>query len=80
MRVRQTQLGELWVGSAVYRFLQLKGYRFRYIITKQEPMSNEDDRTHTIVREETFFAAMTHWEKLLPDNNDAGPDHELVPN
>ena len=80
MRVRQTQLGELWVGNAIYRFLQLKGYRSRYVITKQEPMSNEDDRTHTIAREDTFFAAMNHWEKLLPDEEDTGPDYELVTN
>ena len=69
MKVTEIQLADLWRGSSHYRLLFLKGERARFVITKQDVMS-DDSRTHRITTERTLLEVMQHWEKLLPDDDD----------
>lgn len=69
MKVTETQLADLWRGSSHYRLLLLKGDRIRFVITKQDPLAN-DDRTHRITTERTLMEVMPHWEKLYPDDDE----------
>lgn len=68
MRIIEIQLADLWRGNSHYRLLFLKGDRIRFVITKQDIMS-DDDRAHRITTEFTLIAVMQHWEKLYPDDD-----------